>query len=201
MGGIEGSVTNSKGLPISGARVSAFPQDRNPTGRLKSTLTDDFGRFVIDGLRPGAYLLFSSKESENYVDTMKFSPGGGSKLAPKITVGPREVTRGVEIRREHKATAIRGRVLNGETGTPITSATIKVSSDGDAKRFFSSAVALPEGRLDLLLEPGEAVRIEIHAQGYQTWSYGKDGSPETSEALYLAPEMTKDLIVRLRPLK
>jgi hypothetical protein len=63
---IEGSVTDENGLPSSGAAVALVPDgDRRKQFRLyKDTTTDQYGKFILRGVAPGAYKLFSWKEVE-----------------------------------------------------------------------------------------------------------------------------------------
>ena len=65
---IEGSVTDENGLPSLGAIVALVPDvDRRTQFRLyMDATTDHHGQFVLRGVTPGAYKLFSWKEIEDH---------------------------------------------------------------------------------------------------------------------------------------
>lgn len=65
---IDGSVTDENGLPFAGAVVALVPDvDRRTQFRLYMDATaDQHGQFVLRGIAPGAYKLFSWKEVEDH---------------------------------------------------------------------------------------------------------------------------------------
>jgi protocatechuate 3,4-dioxygenase beta subunit len=64
---IEGTVTDENGLPSAGAVVALVPegQHRKQYHLYKNTTTDQYGKFILRGVTPGQYKLFSWKEVEN----------------------------------------------------------------------------------------------------------------------------------------
>jgi hypothetical protein len=64
---IDGSVTEENNLPSAGAVVTLVPEgDRRKQFRLyMTTTTDQYGQFVLRGIAPGTYKLFSLKEVED----------------------------------------------------------------------------------------------------------------------------------------
>jgi protocatechuate 3,4-dioxygenase beta subunit len=64
---IEGTVTDENDLPSAGAVVALVPElDRRKQFRLyEDTTTDQYGQFILRGVAPGMYKLFSWKEVEN----------------------------------------------------------------------------------------------------------------------------------------
>jgi protocatechuate 3,4-dioxygenase beta subunit len=64
---IEGTVTDENDLPFAGAVVAIVPErDRRKQFRLfKDTTTDQYGQFILRGVAPGTYKLFSWKEVED----------------------------------------------------------------------------------------------------------------------------------------
>jgi hypothetical protein len=65
---IDGSVTDENGLPSAGAVVALVPDvDRRTQFRLfMDATTDQHGQFVLQGITPGTYKLFSWKEIEDH---------------------------------------------------------------------------------------------------------------------------------------
>jgi hypothetical protein len=64
---IDGSVTDENSLPSAGAVVTLVPEgDRRKQFRLyMTTTTDQSGQFVLRGIAPGTYKLFSWREVED----------------------------------------------------------------------------------------------------------------------------------------
>jgi hypothetical protein len=64
---IDGSVTDENDLPSAGAVVTLVPEgDRRKQFRLyMATTTDQHGQFILRGIAPGTYKLFSWKELED----------------------------------------------------------------------------------------------------------------------------------------
>lgn len=64
---IEGTVTDENDLPSAGAVVALVPEaeQRKQFRRYKDTTTDQYGQFILRGVAPGTYKLFSWKEVEN----------------------------------------------------------------------------------------------------------------------------------------
>jgi protocatechuate 3,4-dioxygenase beta subunit len=64
---IEGTVTDENDLPSAGALVALVPEgERRQQFRLyDETTTDQYGIFILRGVAPGTYKLFSWKEVEN----------------------------------------------------------------------------------------------------------------------------------------
>jgi protocatechuate 3,4-dioxygenase beta subunit len=64
---IEGTVTDENDLPSAGAVVALVPEreQRKQFRRYKDTTTDQYGQFILRGVAPGTYKLFSWKEIEN----------------------------------------------------------------------------------------------------------------------------------------
>lgn len=65
-GHLEGVVTNSDSLPAAGVWVVLIPDPplRNRDWFYKQTTTDQYGRFILRGITPGDYKLFSWDEVE-----------------------------------------------------------------------------------------------------------------------------------------
>jgi hypothetical protein len=64
---IEGTVTGENDLPSAGVVVALVPEEerRHQYRLYKDTTTDQYGKFIIRGVAPGAYKLFSWNEVEN----------------------------------------------------------------------------------------------------------------------------------------
>ena len=191
-GQISGRVISPEGKPVVDAQVTAALQTGGPTVRVdRWGMTDDEGRFVIDHLAFGKYLMFAEKTSDGYPRRFLWCFYGANRA---ITVALTELNPSVEfdIELPPKAGNIIVRFANANVGTFI-SAGIKISSrDGPCSLgtglSANDAVQIPSG-VD--------VDLTIDAAGYADWSYSDthDGA-----ALNLKPNETVVLKVKLAPL-
>jgi len=82
---IQGMVTNSESIPVAGVWVVAVPEEskRNLHELFKSVTTDQYGRYDLRGLAPGAYSIFSwdGVEREEWEDP-DFLKTNGTKGIP-----------------------------------------------------------------------------------------------------------------------
>jgi hypothetical protein len=62
---ITGSVTDSQSKPVSGIAVVLIPAQREKVGLIRTTNTDQNGKFTMTNLAPGEYNLFSWESIEN----------------------------------------------------------------------------------------------------------------------------------------
>lgn len=64
---VDGTVTDENDLPAAGATVALVPEEaRRKLFRLyKDSTTDQYGKFILRGIAPGKYKVFSWKEVEN----------------------------------------------------------------------------------------------------------------------------------------
>jgi hypothetical protein len=129
---IEGTVRTPTGAPVAGARVSIRLHDRvGPTLPLSGGASDAGGRFRVEGLLPGRYVLM--------VEADGFAPIFGEDV---VLVGSEVARRALTLA---EAAAVSGLVLRAD-GTPAAGAKIEArSSSGPASRM-ERAVADADGR-------------------------------------------------------
>lgn len=133
---ISGKVLDAEGRPVKEALVMGFQQ---PTWLSSlASRTDDQGRFTLDGLGKGSYLLFASGGA----DGEGMSPAGSPSMGATIKL---------------KGTGkLKGRVLNAD-GTPATVATVRPYTNGPFQYVYSMIhkVEDEEGRFELDLGEGQ----------------------------------------------
>lgn len=136
---LEGRVIDSSGRPVGGARMTVLPafsgRDLSITVRRQHAVTEEDGRFVVDGLEAGGVeVLVESRGSMTRV-TNVVVPGaiqvklGGRTVEGRVLVaGSGEVVEGVEV------------LFSSPQGT------VKVVSDGEG-RFRADALGGEEWRV------------------------------------------------------
>lgn len=105
---IEGVVKNSDELPAAGVWVTLVPDiaRRNQERLYKSATTDQYGRFVLRGIAPGEYKLFSWDEVERgaWQDADFLQPFEDRGQRVRLDLGAREMVelRLIETKKEKK---------------------------------------------------------------------------------------------------
>jgi Carboxypeptidase regulatory-like domain len=211
-GSIEGQVVDAEGQPVAGVRVYAF-RDDFVKGILPAFYTDEHGKFLIKNLTAGIYTVQATKEQDGYPDTD--SPFlSGPITPPRVNVVDQQTTRGVIVQLGPKISRLVGRVMDAVTHRSIINAkiiisrvdnpTIKSVTDLDqSEAKLSPNIRLPpaaraNGTFNIPV-PSAEIKIKVSALGYEDWYYN-EGSNEKSDILYLAPNTTKEIIIRLRPI-
>ncbi|HEV7858392.1 MAG TPA: carboxypeptidase regulatory-like domain-containing protein [Pyrinomonadaceae bacterium] len=204
-GGIEGRVVDVTGNPIAGALVNALyvnqPGQSKPGEAPAMARSDEFGRFFLNDLRAGTYLLYAGKEEDGYLSSFfPFFITDSGTATPRVSVFERQITQNVVLQLGAKAARLVGRILDAETTRPIERAEIMLSREDNPKNFILTGPNKAGGIFQLQV-PSVPFRIKVSARGYQDWYYGSDGTREHAAPIQLIPNTTKELIVNLRPVK
>jgi hypothetical protein len=120
------------------------------------SMTDQDGRFVVEGLAAGSYRLLVTAVGRvlPHVETVEVE-------------GDTEIL--IELRESHLA----GRVVDGTSGDAVAGATLALRSEGDASRYFGTSGELPtsdaSGHFRLTASPGR-YRLSVSKDGFASSS-------------------------------
>jgi hypothetical protein len=117
-----------------------------------------------------------------------------------VTVQAGQVAKDVLIRVGPKAARVAGRVVDAETGRAITNVSLGFY-DAEGSLEFLSRGPDTKGEFSILVPFDKRFRFRASAAGYERWYYGTDGSEEHQAPMRLAQNQTKELVIKLRPLK
>ena len=150
-GGVSGRALDEQGTPLAGAAVQASGID---TGDWEDTKTGSDGSFVIEGLRPGDYVVSASPKDRVGVNAHT-TVTAGKTMSTADLICPR----GVEVT---------GRVLDEKTGRPIAGAMIDLAGPtrDKPKWQFLSKPSDSQGRIALRAMPGKGVIAYAGGGGY-----------------------------------
>lgn len=151
-GSIEGAVTGAGGLPLADALIVALSIQ---AGGFKSDSTDQDGRYLIDGLTPGSYIVFKSRLGD---DAAGFAFELLGNLRFKTVTVRKNKTTTLDIEdASDSSVRLYGKVWDGDV--PVSRALVTaLGSDSDG--IFGLGVRAnstdQEGNYEIVgLEPGE----------------------------------------------
>jgi hypothetical protein len=198
-GAITGRVLDAQGQGVSGVRVSAERSDFT-TGKLPTTKSDIQGNFRFKGLKAGTYTLYVAKEEDGYAPTDSTFHYGGSVDAPQVTVYEQQTPPEVVIHLGPKASRLIGHIVDGSTGKSLAWDTQITLSRVDNQDYTYSTGPNLNGEFNILV-PSVPFTMKVSSPGYEDWYYRNEGSKQRFDALEIAANTTKEVIVSLRPSK
>jgi hypothetical protein len=147
---IAGRVRLAEGGPAAGARVVAWPRWPDPELPPRQAVADAHGAFRVEALEPGSWDLVARGRRR-----------GAARLADVRTGGaPVELALG-------RATRLRGRVVDGDTGAPVTPFTVVVRQRMSAGAPLRTVAVLdPAGRFEIDGLPEGAAWVVAVAPGH-----------------------------------
>lgn len=203
-GSIAGMVLDDSGRPIAGATVNAIPASQSGAGvappvAFTSARTDASGRFLLENVTPGRYVLNAAKEDEGYPSTsLAFFAGGGRTT--EIKVNERQAAQNVMVQLGPKAARLTGRVVDGVTGQPIANAEMTLTRADNPNNYHITGPNRPGADFQLMV-PSAPFTLKVTAPGYEDWYFGKDGTRAQAAMIQIEPSTTRELVIALRPVK
>ncbi len=194
-GVVTGRVLDEHSHPVVNAVVCVVREDLL-MGGVPCTETDQHGRFRFTNLQPSTYVIYASKEEDDYARTNASLFGADST---KVVVPDEpEGKPNVVIQFLTKAGRLNGRIVDGLTNSPIESWEVTLQRFDDPNR---STVVYPnevdgKGRFTILVPPSTPISIRVKAPGYADWVYAEN-SANPSSVLQVGSNSTRELIMSL----
>ena len=135
-GAISGKVIDAQNRPVARANVYADILGK-PAGRRHSTVSGPDGKFQLDSLQSGEYVVHASKDQEGYPDNFFAFFASGREAAVQVVVKEHAITRNVQVRLAGVGARLMGRVISAATGHPILNANIILRRQNDPKIYVS----------------------------------------------------------------
>jgi Carboxypeptidase regulatory-like domain len=195
-GGIEGTVVDGNGQPISGAEVRA-EKSGSLVGKIPRALTDKLGKFTFKELPPGTYELSANKDDDGYPIPDSAFHYGRAVAKAKVTVYESQVTRDVIVKIGIKMGVLVLQVLNATTKEPIKNSKVTLRRADNPEYKYITGPYDAEGASKKIPAPSSPFTVEVSAPGYKIWRYRKEGSLKQGDSLQVAQGETKELTVLL----
>ena len=200
-GSIHGRVVDADGKPVAKAKLHLAPAKGMQTGRVIFYWSCNDGTFVIDGLAPGAYDVFVSKEDEDYADTQMFLYSVNGYQPARVVVSD-QPGGDVTVRLGPKAGRITGDVRDARNGAPIRDAIITFRRPENEKMFLQTSLNMIDspGSFDFLV-PAAPTAMKVTAPGYEDWTYQAPHGGQDTDLLTLVPGQKLYLSIKMNPIK
>ncbi len=197
-GGIEGTVVDGNGQPISGSIVYAAKTDF-VKGAIPVALTDKLGKFTLKSLPPGIYKLSAKKEDDGYPDTESLFHYGrlSANHLLQVTVNENQITQNVIVKTGTKMGLLAIRVVNAVTKELIKSAKVTLRRLDNPGFLYITGPYDGDGAIKKIPVPSAPFTVEVSAPGYAIWRFRKEGSQKQADSLQVAQGETKKLDVLL----
>jgi|SRR5579871_152712 len=190
-GRIAGTVLDVKGAAVSHVAVQAFPFDDNGKldhNPLRIGTTDETGRYLIEPLPPGNYVV--GVNAEPYDDTTPYPPALFSKSQnasqpAKVHVDESALADGIDIVLQAKrvAATLHVQVLD-LNAVPHQGATVTLENLAGVQRFFSRDTTNAAGVIDVPVYLGER---------YVVKAFHFTSDPDTGRSVHLEGSASIDV--------
>lgn len=199
LGAIGGIVVSGEGLLVSNASVYAVPVNTAMAGRCRYFHTNEKGRFLIDQLAPGMYVVHAFKLDAGYPDAWFAFFRTDENYFPKVAVTAGRVSE-TTVNLGRKGALLSVRVFDDATGKLIESAGMQLTREDNPNNFLNTHSSHPDdpGMQRTWVPSLTAFAVRISADGYSDWSTEDATDIPCCRTLVLYPEEERTLVVRLK---
>lgn len=181
-GSISGRVIDADGKPIKGLEIQAIG------GSFPEAVTAEDGTFKLDPIVPDDYLIFLDSEDlvAAAINDVKVSAGKTTKLKDMRAI---------------KGVFLRGKVVDVDTGKPLSGIDISITYLKDLDNTFSNGFETDEnGVFKKRMLPGK-YNIEAYSSGYVNASKnGENNSDIYETTVTVDSKDNKDILIKLKKL-
>ncbi len=185
---IRGYVVNGKGDPVGEARVEIANPYQPLAGLRNFIKADANGYFSKDGIEPGFYMVYGSKEAEHYGDA-RFALFAARLNVPEVTVAKSDEVITVKVDLGRPGAILKGVLLDEQTDEPIPDVNLKLILQDDSEKYILFG-SKSDGKFERLM-PSQPVTISATKEGYQPFT----------TTLSLNPDEQKTLTIRMKSIE
>jgi hypothetical protein len=190
-GSARGIVLDEEGKSVAGATVFAAGTPYKP-----STLSNEAGKFLLEGLSPGNWGLLAYKKADGYPPNFFAFFSAGPAQVPAVEVAAGKIAENVIVRLGPKAAYLNFDIAD-QSGKSVSAAATFTRPDMEGNGDFGSSV----GANERFLVPPIPFRLTVESQGCEPWHYGGGDWRSDRGLIKLRPGETQNLPVRLRCIK
>ena len=188
LGCITGVAVDENDAPVAVAKVSPRFMGSGYAGDVSQPVTtDDNGKFTLDNLRPGDYVLWPEKESDGF--STNWSGWRGQVELQKVTVAPGGACQEVTLNMGARGALMRVRAIDGATHEPLPNIQVNFRNAEDTRQG-GSIVGEPREVHEFLVPSRTNFIVQVRSPGYL--------APDPVQIEPLSPGETRDLTVPLK---
>ena len=198
-GAVAGQVIDSRSKqPVADATVLAERDDVDGADKIPHATTDEGGRFFMNDVPPGQYVIAASKEQDNYPNADSRALAADLAVLPKISVREGETTSAITVPVE-KGGRLRGVIMDSQTRAPVVQSIIRLTRADNTRLWLRTGPDI-NGHFQFVV-PARPFFLEVSAIGYGLWTFQGNLGREGKGALQVAAESTKELTIVLEKQK
>ena len=187
LGCITGVAVDENDSPVAAAKISPRFMGSGYAGDVSPVNAGDDGKFSLDNLRPGEYVLWPEKESDGF--SSNWSGWNGQVALPRVTVTPGGACHEVTVNMGARGAVMRVRAMDVATHEPLPDIMVNFRNPENTRQGGTIS-GEPRGVHEFLVPSRVGVSIQVRASGY--------GPSDPVQIGPLSPGEKQDLTVALR---
>jgi hypothetical protein len=188
LGCITGVAVDENHSPVAAAKISPRFMGSGYAGDVSQPVTaDDNGKFTLDNLRPGEYVLWPEKESDGF--STNWSGWRGQVALQRATVAPGGACQEVTLNMGARGALMRVRAMDGATHEPLPNIQVIFLNAEDSHQGGSIVGEAREVHTFLVPSRTKFI-LQVRSPGYR--------ASEAMRIEQLSPGETQDLTVPLQ---
>jgi hypothetical protein len=187
LGCITGVAVDENDSPVAAAKISPRFMGSGYAGDVSPVNTDGDGKFSLDNLRPGEYVLWPEKESDGF--SSNWSGWNGQVALPRVTIAPGGPCQELTVNMGARGAVMRVRAMDAATHEPLPAIMVTFRNP-ENMRQGGTISGEPREVHEFLVPSRVSVSIQVRASGYRPSDQVQIGP--------LSPGEKQDLTVALQ---
>lgn len=187
LGCITGVAVDENDSPVTAARISPRFMGSGYAGDVSPVNADSDGKFSLDDLRPGEYVLWPEKESDGF--SSNWSGWNGQVALPRVTIAPGGACQELTVNMGARGAVMRVRAMDAATHEPLPDIMVTFRNP-ENMRQGGTISGEPREVHEFLVPSRVSVSIQVRASGYRPSDPVQIGP--------LSPGEKQDLTVAMR---
>lgn len=189
LGCITGVAVDENDSPVSAAKISPRFMGSGYAGDVSPVSADGDGKFSLDNLRPGEYVLWPEKESDGF--SSNWSGWKGQVALPRVTIAPGGPCQDVTVNMGVRGAVMRVRAIDAATHEPLPDIMVTFRNP-ENMRQGGTVSGEPREVHEFLVPSRVNVSIQVRASGYRPSDQVQIGPLSPGEKQNLAVALRRE---------
>ncbi len=187
LGCITGVAVDENDSPVAAAKISPRFMGGGYAGDVSPVNADGDGKFSLDNLRPGEYVLWPEKESDGF--SSNWSGWNGQVALPRVTIAPGGPCQELTVNMGARGAVMRVRAMDAATHEPLPDIMVTFRNPENTRQGGTIS-GEPREVHEFLVPSRASVSIQVRSSGYRPSDQVQIGP--------LSPGEKQDLTVALQ---